>query len=70
MAVLRHKFESIRAVFVGSNTIKTPDHATISNNAGRAHAAADAHRHDDVLRAAPLAFDQRMAGEALRRVTP
>src|SRR6266566_4453642 len=35
--------------------------------AGRAHAAADAHRDDDVLRAAALAFDQRVAGEARAR---
>src|SRR5690242_1058456 len=32
--------------------------------AGRAHAAADAHRHDDVLHAAALAFDERVADEA------
>src|SRR5580704_8124817 len=30
----------------------------------RAHAAADAHGHDDIARAAPLAFDQRVTGEA------
>src|SRR2546422_5900658 len=35
----------------------------------RAHAAADAHGDDDVLRAAPLAFDERMAGEARARHT-
>src|SRR5678815_1936947 len=34
-------------------------------DAGRAHAATDAHRHHHLLRAATLAFDQRMAGEAL-----
>src|ERR1700722_6918839 len=31
---------------------------------GRAHAAADAHGHDDIARAAPLAFDQRVPGHA------
>src|SRR6478672_7791658 len=34
-------------------------------DARSAHAAADAHRDDDLLRAAALAFDQRMAGETL-----
>src|SRR5664279_4394495 len=34
-------------------------------HAGRPHAAADAHRHDDALGAAPLALDQGVAGEAL-----
>ena len=29
-----------------------------------AHAAADAHRHDDVLGTAPLAFEQRVDGAA------
>jgi hypothetical protein len=32
-----------------------------------AHAAADAHRHDAVFRAAPLAFDQQVAGHARAR---
>src|SRR5690606_33036681 len=32
--------------------------------AGGAHAAADAHRDDDVLRLAPLAFHQDVAGQA------
>src|SRR6185295_1849343 len=34
-------------------------------HAGSAHAAADAHRDDDLLGAAALAFDQRVTGEAL-----
>src|SRR5688572_20183052 len=34
---------------------------------GSAHAAADAHRHHHELRAAALALDQRMAGEARAR---
>src|SRR5206468_10370536 len=36
-------------------------------HARRAHAAADAHRDDDALGAAALAFDQRVAGQALTR---
>src|SRR6185369_8683531 len=32
-----------------------------------AHAAADAHRHEHTLGAAPFAFDERMAGQALAR---
>src|SRR6267378_3172478 len=32
---------------------------------GRAHAAADAHRDDDLFGAAPLAFDERVADEPL-----
>ena len=34
---------------------------------GRAHAAADAHRHHDVAHAAPLALDQRVADQARAR---
>src|SRR5262245_54468465 len=33
----------------------------------RPHSAADAHRHDHVLRAAALALDERVAGEARAR---
>src|SRR5687768_3987970 len=35
--------------------------------AGRAHSAADAHRHDDIFGTAPLALDQSVAGQASAR---
>mmetsp|Transcript_21061 Transcript_21061/g.81578 ORF Transcript_21061/g.81578 Transcript_21061/m.81578 type:complete len:451 (-) Transcript_21061:3205-4557(-) len=38
-------------------------------HAGRAHAAADAHRHADTLGTAALAFDEGVAGQALARHT-
>src|SRR5207302_648858 len=34
---------------------------------GGSHSAPNAHRHDDVLRAAAASFDQRMAGKARSR---
>ena len=60
-----------RAATAVAASVRAP--ATASEHlehAGRAHAAADAHRHHDALGAAALAFDQRVAGEALAADTP
>ena len=42
----------------------------ISNSPAAPHAAADTHGHDGVFHAAPLAFDQCVAGEGARRSCP
>ena len=46
----------------GAQDMDSSLHAT-SNKPGGAHAAADAHRDDDVLDAAALALDQRVADQ-------
>src|SRR5580765_5113464 len=65
---------TIACFFLAKRAVAAPLRSTVSGVVAMlledleqsrcAHAAADAHRHDAVLRAAPLAFDQQMAGHA------
>src|SRR3990167_3207427 len=51
----------VRSMLIGNRTSEDLEHP------GGAHATADAHRHAHPLGAAALAFDQRVAGQALAR---
>src|SRR4051812_1179923 len=59
LAVVRCKPESVRNKFLASNIVQDAQSRDDLEQSGRPHPPADAHRHDDVFRAAPATFDQR-----------
>ena len=65
MAVLPLRSSRLRTLMLAPPWIGS--HHSTSNKPGGAHAAADAHRDDDVLDAAALAFDERVADEPRAR---
>src|SRR5690606_39443508 len=56
-----------RSIFTGALPSWLAAASEHLEHAGRAHAAADAHRHHHLLRAAALAFDERVAGQEIGR---